>query len=398
VATFILVHGTFAQDASWTDPTSPMSRMFSAAAIKAGTSARFERVVWSGKNRLGDRQRAVDAISSIVQDPNVEGPLFLIGHSHGGSVIAYYLRDFHPAQDRVRGCVFLSTPFIALRQRAGMTQLVIAATMVIWSGYYCLVSPLLKTHANLKILADSMAFVVMVGFYQIASLEKPYRTRIERDQTVYLPQGNYLFLRASGDEASAALSFAQFAMWMSNRLSTLLLKYVVDKFIKEKQSGPSPRFFRIFFLQLAIGIVFAGVNRSVDPAFELLVNLHKMKQEELTFSLIALVVFLPIYLFSIFFVVLVLLIAAWPIIQAVASRVFGWTGFVDGLMVDMSVEPVPYGTHVLEHIPWDADAGFSRLMHSSTYEHEVALSRIRSWFLRLYIDHDGSNRKIEPQS
>jgi hypothetical protein len=67
------------------------------------------------------------------------------------------------------------------------------------------------------------------------------------------------------------------------------------------------------------------------------------------------------------------------VVQAVTSLAFGWTSFLDGFLLDMAVEPIPFGSHCLVHVPWSDRLGASELTHSSTYEHETSLRQIHAW-------------------
>ena len=83
-----VLHGTFEPKADWTLEGSPFRK-----AIKKGVAGLvIRRCEWSGKNTFDARRRGeldLEAhISNIEKDfPGL--PHFLIGHSHGGSVIAY---------------------------------------------------------------------------------------------------------------------------------------------------------------------------------------------------------------------------------------------------------------------------------------------------------------------
>ena len=87
MATFLLVHGTFAKSANWP----ALQDSVAEAACEAGESAFFQQVPWSGKNRAAAREAAASAILKSVQDIQSSSnneKIFLIGHSHGGSAIA----------------------------------------------------------------------------------------------------------------------------------------------------------------------------------------------------------------------------------------------------------------------------------------------------------------------
>ena len=127
MATFILVHGTFAKAAHWP----ALQDGLALAARAAGEHSQFNELTWSGKNRASARQAAASEISSVVQ--NIQSTsrnerIFIIGHSHGGSAIAYFLKEYPCLAKTLTGCVFLSTPFIAIRPRTQAFRIVSAVS------------------------------------------------------------------------------------------------------------------------------------------------------------------------------------------------------------------------------------------------------------------------------
>ena len=117
MATFILVHGTWARAAHW-----PALRDgLALAASTVGEHCRFEELTWSGRNKASARQGAASEIFSLVQKIQTtsrDEKIFVIGHSHGGSAIAYFLKEYSSLAKTLSGYAFLSTPFVAIRPRA----------------------------------------------------------------------------------------------------------------------------------------------------------------------------------------------------------------------------------------------------------------------------------------
>jgi triacylglycerol esterase/lipase EstA (alpha/beta hydrolase family) len=94
MATFILVHGTFAKSAHWPFLQDSLAE----TARAAGDEPLFEQLTWTGRNRARARQAAASAIFTSlqkIQRTSANEKIFLIGHSHGGSAIAYFLKE-HP--------------------------------------------------------------------------------------------------------------------------------------------------------------------------------------------------------------------------------------------------------------------------------------------------------------
>jgi hypothetical protein len=66
--------------------------------------------------------------------------------------------------------------------------------------------------------------------------------------------------------------------------------------------------------------------------------------------------------------------------QAFTSWLFGWTLFSRGFLVEVAIEPLPFGKHSLGHIDWAASPiGLDGLLHSWTYAHPVAIIYLQNW-------------------
>jgi pimeloyl-ACP methyl ester carboxylesterase len=120
MTTFLLVHGTFAREAEWTQPNSALQIFIRKAVIAKGDAAIFAPVPWSGRNRTLDRLAAADEIAAEITAIKSQRPtekIFLIGHSHGGSAMSYFLKKYEQQRLLVQGAIFLSTPFIALKEK-----------------------------------------------------------------------------------------------------------------------------------------------------------------------------------------------------------------------------------------------------------------------------------------
>jgi len=114
----ILVHGTFAPETAWTQDGSSIRR-----AIVQSLSERsvgFGKFIWRGKantsfnNTHADRLIAGEILSGSIQSLTSSHPgvqIVLIGHSHGGNVILYALRNL-PKRECIRGVVTIATPFL----------------------------------------------------------------------------------------------------------------------------------------------------------------------------------------------------------------------------------------------------------------------------------------------
>jgi pimeloyl-ACP methyl ester carboxylesterase len=111
---FVLVHGTFAANAQWSQPGSPLGNMLKAE-FPGSTIAAFN---WSGENSHAARERtgrefhkALDALSREDGDRKIA----IISHSHGGNVALYALGlASQELQQRIHRIIFLGTPFLKI--------------------------------------------------------------------------------------------------------------------------------------------------------------------------------------------------------------------------------------------------------------------------------------------
>lgn len=232
----LLVHGTFAVDAPWTEEDSFLRRRIDQAVSEKGHSVEFLPIAWSGKNWFADRLEASQRIHSTVarlRQEQSEEKIFIIGHSHGGSAAAYFLQKSKNDPVSVDGCIFLSTPFLALKIKPGLTQRVKTFFYVLWLGLQ--ISSLMAATA-LGSLSPTLGLYLSFGANVLlgAVLIQAYRSYwffhrliektkinsaaiIKARDSCNLPDHDYLFLRFSGDEASFGLSFVQTISYGLNR-------------------------------------------------------------------------------------------------------------------------------------------------------------------------------------
>jgi pimeloyl-ACP methyl ester carboxylesterase len=111
-----LIHGTFARNAAW---TAEASSFCNSIVDGLHLDATFERLKWSGRNSLPDRILAADELATALREQQRVDPeraQIVIGHSHGGSILAHAL-SLHPELAPYVSGVFLATPFIDARAR-----------------------------------------------------------------------------------------------------------------------------------------------------------------------------------------------------------------------------------------------------------------------------------------
>jgi pimeloyl-ACP methyl ester carboxylesterase len=108
---FVLINGTWAENASWTAPQSTFAQYLQHN-VAGSVTVTFR---WNGRNSQLARREAGRRLADLIKRVHSASPLakiILIGHSHGGSVAALslgYLEE--PSRHCVR-IVFIGTPFL----------------------------------------------------------------------------------------------------------------------------------------------------------------------------------------------------------------------------------------------------------------------------------------------
>ena len=116
----LLIHGTFAEGAAWTQPEK--SKLCAFLKSQFGSDIEFERLDWEGSNRHKARVKASQKLLTAYRPGGpfvhrLDQPHFVIAHSHGGNALAYALREESKFSEALSGVAFLSTPFIQARER-----------------------------------------------------------------------------------------------------------------------------------------------------------------------------------------------------------------------------------------------------------------------------------------
>lgn len=385
MATFILVHGTFARAADWPALREGLAQ----AASAAGEHSRFNELTWSGKNTASARQAAAFEISTVVQNiqsTSRDEKIFVIGHSHGGSAIAYFLKEYSSLAKTLSGCAFLSTPFVAIRPRTQAFRVVSAVFYFPLLTYHLIWSYIFRySHPDLAPLSHLWP-VYYLGTVPLAAFTglllfnlRKFRNsdkllkEARRRQTADLPPGNYLFLRCSGDEAAAALSATQFIAWLSAKLSQALELLMRPAFSSHK-------IIRSVFLGLLGGIISWATLSLLGLGDEEIRRLHAATEGQFVASLAFFLFFFCVVVVPYLLVFCTLAAFAIFLTQALTSWAFGWTELLDGFFVELAIEPLPFGAHSMAHIDWNTEApGIEGITHSWTYAHPVAIRYVQDW-------------------
>jgi pimeloyl-ACP methyl ester carboxylesterase len=431
MAEFILVHGTFAKHAPWTLEGSELRARIANLSSRARKPFDFTPVPWGGRNRGGDRLLAADAIASSVKTATAKGDsqkIFLIGHSHGGSAIAYFLKLYPKLAAQVEGVAFLSTPFVATRLRpqwqlflrallvsaaVGLLILVFAATtwinLLLVPKFYDEIQGL-----EFLIFPTGVVLGLLITFFGLRALEKRLASyiehelsaRLDRLATVNIPSGNQLYLRAIGDEAAGLLSVAQFFSWIMGTIAA-----IASIRVGYLQSSSRWLVKMIWGKVLAIVLVllfgfWVAVNVAhmiVDPIIcgmfthdscSVTSTLHHwIIPEHVPLGYPSLKWFFGpvdeiVYLISPVFSLVLFLVLSYAAlllvtvsISAISLSLFGWIGLGPALFADFAVEPTPNGPVTLVHVDWRAQKPETvlALNHSKTYANLDALDCLTQW-------------------
>jgi hypothetical protein len=440
MADFILVHGTFAKHASWTLNGSSLRKRIEALADRAGHHALFRPVPWGGRNLGRDRLAAAEAIAvemraiNATDDENKK--IFLIGHSHGGSAIAYFLKAFPELAANVTGVAFLSTPFVASRLRPQWTSflraILFATSVILLSGLYSVVGFFASMGVwDYRMTYEIVVFfpvasvlgfaAVIIGFVKISKYTTHYightiSVTLDSIATVNIPDGNYIFLRAIGDEAAGLLSGAHLFSWITNTVGSLVSVPIIllDRWwhwLTRRRYGKIVISITVGLFAVWIGVTFYGVilgtfvcavsgggsrcgyTQELWRHISILINMFSWLRELRFYNLNSYLIFLSLFLLSLSFcfLTLVMLMIFYSMVTFLAIgvsllslRLFGWMGLSPALFGDFAVEPTPQGSVILTHVDWKAEPGESilTLNHSRTYTNDDALEYLTNWIAK----------------
>lgn len=404
-----LVHGTFARDdATWTLKDSPFRRAI-AEACDAPVIKLFK---WSGKNTFRARHDGVaqlEAHVAKVEKDYQKAPHFLIAHSHGGSIVAYWIKRAETNHERIAGAAFLSTPFVAVRQIndeqsmanhlvwivAYLGFLLPGAAMwfACWLGHWSFGG--MDEERTTAVLTSSAALVgALAGLFWYVrnrKMIKAYASKGGTDlldeianahSTCDLPGHNYLFLKGTGDEVLSALGTAQFVG-------------LITKHIRAATTRLANRWVEWHLIPTIVALLSMAVL--ITWAFELPTELPRLWNESPSIArfvaglgpimyahpwswlFLALVLSLQLAVFAAGAVWLVGLI-----VMRLPLRAFGDISAVAAAHLEVGVEPLPYGPRTLHHVRWARTQ--TGLHHSVGYSAEVAINLVIPWMQKRLVE------------
>jgi len=395
-----LVHGTWAQDARWTQEGSALRNRLTDA---FGADTAFRVFPWSGGNSFRARSTAAAELRSFLRRGLTEAAgaeHVVVAHSHGGNVALEALRGFDGSA-QIAAVVCLATPFIVTRPRkfGDRTDLVVSFAKLIAS---------LSVGFGAGITIDSvfhpfgywvpfMLFVAALAgvgtWWALTRSGTAWRRRAEAwasevGVTAPKPPTKLFVVRAAADEAAEGLAALHFPLVLVLRgwkgmaalvVLPLTLAAIVDEWARH-------RVFRRIITGAALWSAVAAWTRyeyphaPADRVAWLLGYLAFVMLYSAFFStevgLLNLVGFLtaPVFvLLGVVFVavLIVLSLASVPFNTSLRDlipflRVAIWLG-----PIDISAEPAPPGgTGAIHQLSNDAQTG---LQHSTPYDDPEAL-------------------------
>jgi hypothetical protein len=443
---FHLVHGTFANKATWISDTSDFSE-----ALKNAFPGRVRILPfrWSGRNNFSARARAAaDLAAEVTADAakRPEAARLVFAHSHGGNVVAYALRDPAVAA-QIKGGVFLATPFFSYRLLPSweflingfFSPLLVFAFLTMFTIVTVAVQYLISFDpfaaipmpqrewveiATFTLLNWVTLFAAYSGFLLINLLKLKFmrsRLRAARDfsnrySASLPPSFNALFIRTSGDEAAAFLGFFQTLTWLLTIINVAVSRIfqAVSRLwgFRKAKSRLKPA---IFLLCCAI-VYTAAVAMQSDPSLGIRTKpdfsstenyflqlgayqdakfkiwLHSMTHLQTEWRvfvalsimiLFLLVMNLVFWTLPIFFVLSCIILACNWFLNFAFGRV---PVFVGGIL-QVAVEPTPPGSWQVIHVSWDRSSASRGLFwrHSNPYNERRVIAEVAQWIRRLIV-------------
>lgn len=417
-----LIHGTFAKDAEWTQPDK--SKLCAFLRERFPNQIRFERPVWDSRNWHKSRY---EASRNLLDMPRQYGaPHFVIAHSHGGTVLAYALRDDTEFASSLAGVAFLSTPFIQARERLA-TRWILALVPLAIAIVAFAIAVMLSIIALGEILTLTPTVFVALGVSAAVAVASYAITQ----RLVGTPEGGLppalktavnamvahfdlnvlsspslaakaLILRANADEAFSALSWAHFVSRVLTEVPVriaLLPNYIWEEIYntpnalgRKLESMAVHNWAGTRFIGWLILFALLGFSAGIpimkfvlgEDAFEAewpFVHFAAFMLKEMWSNLLVEAAWLAL---AAIFISLAIAVLAIPTIALLFRVFFGRWMFLQGLFVELSVEATPPGHWCIHQLGFPIKekpdmAKALALTHSRSYDDPDAHKIIAEW-------------------
>jgi len=382
VTTCILIHGTFARNADWTQEGSAFREALSSHFPKGSTPLCFETLLWSGWNTRRSRFTASEALHKLITRLKKDRPdeeVILIGHSHGGSIIAYCAKIYPEIMKNVSGFVFLSTPFIAIRIRDDMVDIlhsILFFGLVLAAGVLTSVLILAFVNSDLGLVVSLSMLIIFFCWIpaltnSIANrlhrrLEQRLARHVQQSQTADFSSTRTMIVHMVGDEVAVVFSFARAIGMLAGRLAKIT--QMIGRWLRAVTTGRTVHGGSYFIS--AVMVIWAVLAAKLEiPDVR---TWWYLTNATFVFLLVGCSCIGILY-----FIVLLMLMAA----QSIALMVFGWLSLLDAIFCEFSVAVAPFGARNLVSVDWNMSRGVEqkRMSHSRTYTNLEALRVISAW-------------------
>jgi hypothetical protein len=377
------VHGTFARGSKW-----PLVEL---AVMKAlGPDVVIDYFLWSGRNQHADREAAAIELNRRLDRTTGDYPEtchYLIGHSHGGTVILQALR--FRTRDDVRSVICLSTPFIAARVDPldGTIATLLLLAPLVWLSLLCLSilpSALSRYVPSEGVTLLSLVTIVGLGCFLLSRRTDrlvAYAKTVADSLRFVSPQGvNVHLMRSPVDEVSVVLTLAQAAHLIARRLIRIsshvarALHWAVfdtepeDDSAKPRRAG---RYLWRYAVATGIWCVYLPMADWINGAADGRAFLFAPIYFAVAWASLALIVLA---------VVLLITAVSAPFVLAnlLLMRLFGIRfNYHAAIFLTLAVEPAPPGLYRMRQLAWsDLRAG---RYHSLSWQDEQAVEQIAAW-------------------
>jgi pimeloyl-ACP methyl ester carboxylesterase len=418
----VLIHGTWAGRSIWTLPGSPLRKSVQHA---LGAGVRFERMVWSGRNTFHARSTAANKLLALLSElgrcySNV--PVIIIAHSHGGNIAMQALTRLDP-NIRVDGLLCLSTPFLIAEPRElgeiGHFATGVVPATLFWIGFSVIGQLLVQILFGTQIESDALFGVsglvdylpfavflvttiasVFVWFLAKKHANATAKQLIEDLAYKVSPKTRVLILRTAGDEASSSLNaitllsaiieriyeifaspFLEANKWLgdlTNRIMkrrwivkallwiVLALGFVLGSLALRFSEEIAASSQRAWLLDLAPFLRFVGLLCWAISLFTMALAYGQGIGAKVYKFMASTIAVIPLGICLAFFAV--------PLGIELALAC---------LLLRVTAEPVPLGSHLVSMVPSTAEGepppSPVELKHSRTYEVPPALTAIEQW-------------------
>jgi hypothetical protein len=215
-----LVHGTGARGAPWTAPNSLLRSSLSSALNNRAAYCRF---LWSGTNSIRARRASATLLRQRLSELTHSFPRaqhFVVGHSHGGSIILEALDAKIAGQ--IAGIVCLATPVLMMRRRhfnpvAKAAIALVPVVPMVYLGMWVINRIGAEGSDAETLIGLSFMAAGLVFSWVIARWANTLHTGVDLS---FLNREKIMFLRAPGDEASGTLNAAHILSWAVGKVVT----------------------------------------------------------------------------------------------------------------------------------------------------------------------------------